>query len=157
MDRPDIQYGVKELCASMSRPTQKSWRQLKQLERYLGGKPDMTWEYKAGLQTDLIDVYVDSDWVGARKQRKSTSRGLVIVGGIVFKSWSRTQRARSLRRAQQRRLPCKHWRKSRAGRCLSVRFHTNSSAANAKAVASRRGLGKLRHIELKFLWVQELV
>ena len=25
MDRPDIQYGVKELCASMSRPTQRSW------------------------------------------------------------------------------------------------------------------------------------
>ena len=31
MDRPDIHYGVKELCASMSRPTQRSWRQLKQL------------------------------------------------------------------------------------------------------------------------------
>ena len=29
MDRPDIQYGVKELCESMSRPTQRSWRQLK--------------------------------------------------------------------------------------------------------------------------------
>ena len=26
MDRPDIQYGVKELCATMSRPTQRSWR-----------------------------------------------------------------------------------------------------------------------------------
>ena len=48
MDRPDIQYGVRELCASMSRPTQRSWRQLKQLGRYLVGKPDMTWEYKAG-------------------------------------------------------------------------------------------------------------
>ena len=38
---------------------------------------------------------------------------------------------------------------------MSVRVHTDSSAA--KAVASRRGLGKLRHIELKYLWVQELV
>ena len=66
MDRPDIQYGVKELCATMSRPTQRSWRQLKQLGRYLVGKADMTWEYKAGARTDMIDVYVDSDWAGDR-------------------------------------------------------------------------------------------
>ena len=32
---------------------------------------------------------------------------------------------------------------------------TDSTAA--KAVAGRRGLGKLRHVELKFLWVQEAV
>ena len=38
---------------------------------------------------------------------------------------------------------------------MSVRVHTDSSAA--KVVASRRGVGKLRHIELKCLWVQELV
>ena len=38
---------------------------------------------------------------------------------------------------------------------MYVRVHTDSSAA--KAVSSRRGLGKLRHIELKYLWVQELV
>ena len=92
MDRLDIQYGVKELCASMSMSTQRSWRQLKQLERYLVGKADMTWEYKAGARTAMIDVYVDSDWAGDRQQRKSTSGGLVIVGGIAVKSWSRTRR-----------------------------------------------------------------
>ena len=61
---PDIQYGVKELCASTSRQAQWSWRQLKQLERYSVGKAEMTWECKAGAQTDMIDVYVDSDWAG---------------------------------------------------------------------------------------------
>ena len=155
MDRPDIQYGVKELCPTMSRPTQRSWRQLKQLGRYLVGKADMTWEYKAGARTDMIDVYVDSDWAGDRQQRKSTSGGLVIVGGIAVKSWSRTQRGRSLSSAEaeyyaivtgvaealavQALAEEMEWK-------MSVRVHTDSSAA--KAVASRRGLGKLRHIEL---------
>ena len=60
----------------------------------------MTWEYKAGARTDMIDVYVDSDWAGDRQQRKSTSGGLVIVGGIAVKSWSRTQRGRSLSSAE---------------------------------------------------------
>ena len=38
---------------------------------------------------------------------------------------------------------------------MSVRVHTFLSAA--MAVASRRGLGKLRHIELKYSCVEELV
>ena len=41
------------------------------------------------------------------------------------------------------------------GWCVGLKVWTDSSAA--KAVGSRRGLGKLRHIELKYLWVQELV
>ena len=164
MDRPDIQYGVKELCATMSRPTQRSWRQLKQLGRYLVGKADMTWEYKAGARTDMIDVYVDSDWAGDRQQRKSTSGGLVIVGGIAVKSWSRTQRGRSLSSAEAEYYAivtgvaealAVQALAEEMGWKMSVRVHTDSSAA--KAVASRRGLGKLRHIELKYLWVQELV
>ena len=48
----------------------------------------------------MIDVYVDSDWAGDKQQRKSTSGGLVIVGGRVVKSWSRTQRGRSLSSAE---------------------------------------------------------
>ena len=124
----------------------------------------MTWEYKAGAQTAMIDVYVDSDWAGDRQQRKSTSGGLVIVGGIVVKSWSRTQRGRSLSSAKAEYYAivtgaaealAVQALAEELGWKMSVRVHTDSSAA--KAVASRRGLGKLRHIELKYLWVQELV
>ena len=88
----------------------------------------------------------------------------MIVGGIVVKSWSRTQRGRSLSSAEaeyyaivtgaaealavQALAEKLDWK-------MSVRVHTDSSPA--KAVTSRRGLGKLRHIELKYLWVQDLV
>ena len=36
-----------------------------------------------------------------------------------------------------------------------IRLWTDSSAANA--IGNRRGLGKLRHVELKWLWVQDVV
>ena len=36
-----------------------------------------------------------------------------------------------------------------------VRVWTDSS--DAKSAASKRGLGKMKHIELKYLWVQEAV
>ena len=38
---------------------------------------------------------------------------------------------------------------------LSITIHTDASAA--KGIASRRGLGKVRHIEVNQLWVQEKV
>ena len=38
---------------------------------------------------------------------------------------------------------------------MEVRLWTDSSAA--KAVANRCGMGKLRHAELKWLWVQDMV
>ncbi len=38
---------------------------------------------------------------------------------------------------------------------MRLRVCTDSSAA--KAVANRRGLGKLRHVELKWLWMQNMV
>ena len=38
---------------------------------------------------------------------------------------------------------------------FQVVVHTDSSTA--KSVAGRRGLGRMRHVELKYLWVQEVV
>ena len=38
---------------------------------------------------------------------------------------------------------------------VEVGVWTDSSTA--KGVAARRGLGKLRHVELRYLWVQEVV
>ena len=38
---------------------------------------------------------------------------------------------------------------------VEVTMWTDSTAG--KSVASRRGLGKMRHVELKYLWVQDVV
>ena len=37
LDRPDIQYTVKELCRGMSKPKRKDWVALERLGRYLHG------------------------------------------------------------------------------------------------------------------------
>ena len=41
------------------------------------------------------------------------------------------------------------------GEKFGVRVWTDSDAG--RSVANRRGLGKLRHLEVKFLWVQDVV
>ena len=38
-DRPDIQYGSKEICRSMSAPREKGWKKVKIMARYLAENP----------------------------------------------------------------------------------------------------------------------
>ena len=38
-----------------------------------------------------VDVYVDSDYAGCPRTRKSTSGGCVMMGSHLIKSWSSTQ------------------------------------------------------------------
>ena len=41
------------------------------------------------------------------------------------------------------------------GWSLALRLHVDSSAA--KAIASRQGMGKIRHLEVRHLWLQQVV
>ena len=86
------------------------------------------------------------------------------VDGVGVKHWSRTQKARALSTGEAEYYAmvtsCAEGLGLQAlaedmGWKVTVRIWTDSSAA--KAVAKRRGLGKLRHVELKWLWVQDMV
>ena len=41
-DRPDVQYAVKKLATSMSKPTNRNWQELKRLGRFLKGNRDLS-------------------------------------------------------------------------------------------------------------------
>ena len=97
-DRSDIQYGVKEICQGMSKPSVGGRAKIKRLVRYLGGAKRLVWKYgekETDEETVWVDVYVDSDWATGWK-RKSTSGGMIVVDGVGIKHWSRTQKARAL-------------------------------------------------------------
>ena len=87
-----------------------------------------------------------------------------MVDGVAIKHWSRTQKARALSSGEAEYYAIVTGSADGLGvRSLAedlgwkavVRVWTDSSTA--KAVSGRRGLGKLRHVELKWLWVQEAV
>lgn len=90
-DRSDIQYAVKELSRRMSEPRDIDQSALNRLGRYLLGEPRVRtlFEYQ-GLARKL-DTYVDTDYAGCRRTRKSTSGGTAFLGKHVIKSWSLTQ------------------------------------------------------------------
>ena len=86
------------------------------------------------------------------------------MDGVGVKHWSRTQKARALSSGEAEYYAmvtgCAEGLGLQSlaedlGWKVEVRIWTDSSTA--KAVANRRGLGKLRHVELKWLWVQDTV
>ena len=79
----------------MSAPTDQSLKALKRLGRYLGGRPRLVYTYRR-QEIDTIDVYVDTDWAGCVRTRKSTSGGAVMLGKHTIKHWSSTQPSVSL-------------------------------------------------------------
>ena len=163
-DRSDVQYAAKEVCTKMANPTRGSWKRLKKAGRYLKGVENLTWKMGAWQNNEEVnvDVHVDSNWASG-PERKSTSGGMMMINGTVVKHWSRTQATRALSTAEAEYYAVvtgaaeglgMQSMMADLGVTTQVRVWTDSNAA--KAIASRRGLGKTRHVELRYLWLQEM-
>ncbi len=163
-DRPDIAFAVKELCRGMSAPTARDPEALKRLARYLLGKPRVVFHYAWQRAPESLDVYTDSDWAGCVKTRKSTTGGALLRGRHVLKTWSGTQATIALSSAEAELIAAgKGAAEGLAvrslvrdfGRNCALRVHVDSSAAIS--ICRRTGAGKVRHLDTRLLWVQELV
>ena len=107
-------------------------------------------------------MYSDSDWAGCKKTRKSTQGYVVYYGNHCVKTYSSTQATIALSSAE-----AEYYALVKAGSiALGMRavyrdlgapvdlidLYTDSSGA--KGIALRRGLGKLRHVDVHLLWLQ---
>ena len=163
-DRTDIGYAVKELSRRMAEPREADWDRLKRFGRYLIGRERMVVEYKYQEKISSIDVWTDSDYAGCRETRKSTSGGVIRIGGHTLKGWSRMQAVVALSSGEAEYYALVKGASEGIGLQgiskdmgldLGIRISTDASAA--KGIASRRGLGKVKHIELNQLWMQDKV
>ena len=163
LDRSDIQFATKTVCGKMSTPTVGGEEQMKKATRYLVGAKRLIWEMRGdGGDEEVIEAYVDSDWAGKLADRKSTSGGALVVGGGCVKTWSRTQKSRALSSAEAEYYALVSGAAEALGlQALALdlgwrlRVRLWSDAKGARGIASRRGLGKTRHIELRYLWLQQ--
>ncbi len=162
-DRIDVQFGCKEICRWMSKPTNLSWQALKRLCRYFNGMQRLVYTYRKQT-VDKVDVYTDTDWAGCPKTRKSTSGGCVLLGRHTIKHWSSTQANVALSsgeaefngvvRAGGQGLGFQALLRD-CGVEAPLRVWTDSSAAIG--ICTRQGLGKLRHLDTHTLWIQQAV
>jgi len=164
LDRFDTQFAGKELCREMAKPTLLSMVRAKRAARYLVGCPVVQIEYRNQDPQKRLSIYADSDWAGCRETRKSTSGGVACHGMHCVRTWSSTQGTiatssgeaefYALVEAASRGLGLQTLVKD-LGRGLGVDLYCDASAG--RSMAFRKGLGKVRHMDTKFLWIQDLV
>eukprot|EP00973_Karenia_brevis_P024520 3381845-Karenia_brevis.AAC.1 len=69
LDRPEIQFIVKECARAMSDPKEEDQARLKRLGRYLKGHMRTTMNYKWQNETEEISIMTDANWAGNKRSR----------------------------------------------------------------------------------------
>ena len=110
----------------------------------------------------VIDVYADADWAGCWNTRKSTSGGAAVINGACTLHYTSLQKLISLSSAESelyalvqsaaRGLGMQKIAED-FGLKLSLRVHADASAAIG--AANRIGAGRMRHVAVRQLWIQE--
>ena len=162
-DRPDIQFAVKEAARNMSSPRKSDWPAVRRIGKYLKGRPRLVLKFSWQDRMKTVVTYTDSDWAGCVNTGKSTSGGLVTIGGHLIKSYSRQQKTVALSSAEAEL----HAMVAASAEALGViglcrdmgmkmegEVYTDSSAA--LGITQRLGNGKVRHLRVQALWVQEV-
>ena len=165
-DRMDIQYAAKELSRRMARPRAEDVGKLKRFVRYLVGAERVVQLYPETREMpSLVEAFGDSDWAACKSSRRSTSGGVILFGGSALKTYSSTQGsvATSVGEAEYYaalKAAAEGLGVQALARDLGfgVQVVVRSDSTSARGVAGRRGLSRrTRHMETKFLWLQEAI
>ena len=107
---------------------------------------------------------MDTDFAGCHRTRRSTSGGIAMVGGHVIKAWSTTQPTVALSSGEAELTGIVKGASQGIGlQSISsdlgikkpLTIHTDATAAIG--ICRRRGLGKIRHLAVADLWIQDKV
>ena len=175
-DFVECQYAIRGLAQTMSRPTVQAFICLRHLCLYLLGCVDHCTVMKCTDHQGLLhytpneytmEVYSDSDWAKHRSTRRSVSSGHICLFGNVLYSSSRTQKTIALSSAEAEIYAgvsaCCDGKLMQA--CIQflledgvkVEFTLNLDNSAAKAFFFRSGVGRIRHISVRVLWLQREV
>ena len=165
VDRLDIQFACKEICRRMSSPCEADWKMVKKLARFLKTHPRLVMLFEYQRPPENLSVIVDTDYAGCRRTRRSTNGGMIIHGRHLIKSWATTQTVVAMSSGEAEfygltkgaceGLGAVGLVEDMTGSRMVVEVATDSSAA--RGIATRRGVGKVKHLETKTLWVQDQV
>ena len=149
----------------MAQPTEADMVLLKHLCRYLRGRPRLVQKIPGtGTRAWELQVFVDSDWAGCRRTRKSTNGGCMLLNGVCMKSWSTTQAVVAISSGEAEYYAALKgaslalgFRSMAADLGEDVKIVLRSDSSAAPGIGGRQGLGKLRHLETCYLWLQDML
>ena len=121
----------------------------------------MVWKY-AWQPFEDVKSYSDSNWAGCKRTVRSTGCGIIMRGSHHIKSWSVTQKRVTLSSAEAELAALVKASAETIGVIqmaqglgdeVTGEVFVDSSAA--LSVTQRKGNGKMRHVKIGQLWVQE--
>lgn len=167
-ERPDLNYAVKELARRCSSPTLRDWKAMEGVLRYLKSTEDVHLELGVdegfifdGESSIDISVMTDASWSADR----STSGGVLSLGGFTLASWSRTQAQSALSSCESEFYALTTgvqealFIKSLLGEMFpksDIKLTGYIDSTSAAQLAQRTGVGRLKHLDIRLLWIQDL-
>ena len=146
----------------LSNPKANDEIALKKLGKYLLGKPRVVSNFRYGGDCGDLIVEGDSDHAGCVRTRKSTSGGMVRWGSHVLKWWSKTQPTIALSSGEAELAAIVRSTSEGLGILaimeeygITRKLVVKSDAVAAIGIVKRQGLGRVRHLAVADLWVQQ--
>ena len=164
LDRPDVAFAAKELCRRMSAPTKSELNALVRVVKYMSNARWLVyrfpWQQSGSAR---LKTLTDTDFAGCQRTRKSTSGGMTMLGCHLIKHWASTQRVITLSSGEAEMGGIVKGATETMGiRSLATdlgivsgtpEIHADASAAIG--ICRRAGIGKVRHLAVVQLWIQE--
>ena len=150
--------------AAQSGKQHKQTSHLKRIGRYLLHAPRALWELPAPNEEGIVTVEGLSvgDAVGCPKTPRSTSEGSLRIGPDTLVTWSSTQKVAALSSAESEYHSMVRCASEAIGLANTIRelgheVHEQiwTGALGARGMALRSGSGAIKHMETKFLWLQQ--
>ena len=164
LDHPRITFASKEISRSMSNPMKGDELKIKRVLRYLLEDSSCVYLFNWQVEPHLLTGYADSDWAGRRTTRRSTSGGIVMHGSHLISHWSRTQVGVALSSTEAELNAALKMASELVGLKNSldewgqkVKIEVLGDSSPLQGLLLRRGTGKIKHLSLKQLWLQERV
>ena len=163
LDNPMIAFASKEASRSMSSPKQGEEIKLKRILRFLRKRPTTTYRYEWQDHPGELAGYTDSDWAGCTLTRRFTS-GRSSCTVRIFYSTIHGLKLVCLSSAEAElnaalKMGCEILGMSQFcsefGYTMKTTINGDSSAV--KGILACRGCGKVKHLEVKQLYLQEQV
>ena len=114
-----------------------------------------------------LEIYSDSDWAKHKQTRRSVSSGYLFLFGCLLYSTSRSQRALAMSSAEAEIYSATsatsdavlmfHCIKFAVGEGTTIEVRLAMDNSAGRSFFGRIGVGRIRHISLRVLWVQAKV
>ena len=163
LDRLDIVFAAKELCRRMAVPRVSDFTALRRLACYLAGTPRVVQQYP-WQGSESLKLFTDTDFAGCTRTRRSTNGGVCMRGRHLLKHYSRTQKVVTLSSAEAELGGVVQGASEGLGiqsiaADLGMDLHLTLLADSSAAIGicRRSGIGRVRHLAVGQLWVQERI